>query len=142
MSGATARIGVDVGGTFTDFVLHDPARNLVATGKRLTTPDDPSEAIVAGIARLLEETGLKPGDLQYVVHGTTLVTNTIIERTGCKVGLLTTDGFRDSIEIGREIRYDLDDLFLEAPPSFGAAPFAPGSAGAAGCAGRGAAAFG
>lgn len=114
---ATARIGVDVGGTFTDFVLHDPARNLVATGKRLTTPDDPSEAIVAGIARLLEETGLKPGDLHSIVHGTTLVTNTIIERTGCKVGLLTTEGFRDSIEIGREIRYDLYDLFLEAPPS-------------------------
>jgi N-methylhydantoinase A len=67
MSGATARIGVDVGGTFTDFVLHDPARNLVATGKRLTTPDDPSEAIVAGIARLLEETGLKPGDLPQCV---------------------------------------------------------------------------
>jgi N-methylhydantoinase A len=114
---ATARIGVDVGGTFTDFVLHDPARNLVATGKRLTTPDDPSEAIVAGIARLLEETGLKPADLHSIVHGTTLVTNTIIERTGCKVGLLTTDGFRDSIEIGREIRYDLYDLFLEAPPT-------------------------
>ena len=54
----TARICVDVGGTFTDFVLHDPARNLVATGKRLTTPDDPSEAIIAGIARLLEETGV------------------------------------------------------------------------------------
>jgi N-methylhydantoinase A len=114
---ATAHIGVDVGGTFTDFVLHDPARNLVATGKRLTTPDDPSEAIVAGIARLLEETDLKPGDLHSIVHGTTLVTNTIIERTGCKVGLLTTDGFRDSIEIGREIRYDLYDLFLEAPPT-------------------------
>ena len=114
---ATARIGVDVGGTFTDFVLHDPARNLVATGKRLTTPDDPSEAIVAGIARLLEETGLKPGDLHSIVHGTTLVTNTIIERTGCKVGLLTTNGFRDSIEIGRETRYDLYDLFLEAPPT-------------------------
>ena len=114
---ATARIGVDVGGTFTDFVLHDPARNLVATGKRLTTPDDPSEAIIAGIARLLEETGLKPADLHSIVHGTTLVTNTIIERTGCKVGLLTTDGFRDSIEIGRETRYDLYDLFLEAPPT-------------------------
>ena len=60
---ATARIGVDVGGTFTDFVLHDPARNLVATGKRLTTPDDPSEAIVAGIARLLEETRLTASEI-------------------------------------------------------------------------------
>src|SRR5689334_332659 len=54
---ATARISVDVGGTFTDFVLHDPARDLVATGKRLTTPEDPSEAILAGVQRLLQETG-------------------------------------------------------------------------------------
>ena len=114
---ATARIGVDVGGTFTDFVLHDPARGLVATGKRLTTPDDPSRAIMEGITRLLEETGLSPADLHGIVHGTTLVTNTIIERTGAKVGLLTTAGFRDSIEIGRETRYDLYDLFIEAPPT-------------------------
>lgn len=113
----TARIGVDVGGTFTDFVLHDPARDLVATGKRLTTPDDPSEAIVAGVQRILEETGLTPADLHSIVHGTTLVTNTIIERTGATVGLLATAGFRDVIEIGRETRYDLYDLFLEAPPT-------------------------
>jgi len=117
MSTLTARIGVDVGGTFTDFVLHDPARQLVATGKRLTTPDDPSEAIIAGVLRLLEETGLKPSDLHSIVHGTTLVTNTIIERTGACVGLLTTAGFRDVIEIGRETRYDLYDLYLEAPPT-------------------------
>jgi len=116
-STATARIGVDVGGTFTDFVLHDPARDLVATGKRLTTPDDPSEAIIAGVERLLAETGLAPGDLHSIVHGTTLVTNTIIERTGAKIGLLTTAGFRDVIEIGRETRYDLYDLFLEPPPT-------------------------
>ncbi|WP_439598326.1 hydantoinase/oxoprolinase family protein [Falsiroseomonas sp.] len=117
MSAGTARIGVDVGGTFTDFVLHDPVRKLVATGKRLTTPDDPSEAIIAGTMRLLEETGLKPADLHSIVHGTTLVTNTIIERTGATVGLLTTAGFRDVIEIGRETRYDLYDLYLEAPPT-------------------------
>ena len=117
MDGADARIGVDVGGTFTDFVLHDPRRGLVATGKRLTTPGDPSEAIVAGIRRLLDETGLSPGDLHSVVHGTTLVTNTVIERTGATVGLITTEGFRDAVEIGREIRYDLYDLFLEAPPT-------------------------
>jgi N-methylhydantoinase A len=116
MSG-TARIGVDVGGTFTDFVLHDPTRKLVATGKRLTTPDDPSEAIIAGTMRLLEETGLTTADLHSIVHGTTLVTNTIIERTGATVGLLTTAGFRDVIEIGRETRYDLYDLYLEAPPT-------------------------
>jgi N-methylhydantoinase A len=114
---ATARIGVDVGGTFTDFVLHDPARNLVATGKRLTTPDDPSRAIVEGVQRLLEETGLSAGALHSIVHGTTLVTNTVIERTGARVGLLTTAGFRDSIEIGRETRYDLYDLFIEPAPT-------------------------
>jgi N-methylhydantoinase A len=114
---ATARIGVDVGGTFTDFVLHDPARELVATGKRLTTPDDPSQAIVEGVQRLLQETGLAPADLHSIVHGTTLVTNTIIERTGARVGLLTTQGFRDSIEIGRETRYDLYDLFIEPAPT-------------------------
>ncbi|MBL6458162.1 hydantoinase/oxoprolinase family protein [Belnapia sp. T6] len=111
----TARVGVDVGGTFTDLVLHDPARNLVRTGKLLTTPEDPSEAILAGIARILREAGLRPEDVHSVIHGTTLVTNTIIERTGARVGLLTTDGFRDTIEIGRETRYDLYDLFLETP---------------------------
>jgi N-methylhydantoinase A len=113
----TARIGVDVGGTFTDLVLHDPARDLVHAGKLLTTPDDPSVAIVAGISRILQETKLKPSDLHSLVHGTTLVTNTIIERTGATVGLLTTEGFRDTIEIGRETRYDLYDLFLEVPPT-------------------------
>jgi len=114
---ATARIGVDVGGTFTDLVLHDPARDLVHTGKLLTTPEDPSRAIIDGVERILREVGLAPADLHSIVHGTTLVTNTVIERTGAKVGLLTTQGFRDSIEIGKEIRYDLYDLFLEAPPS-------------------------
>ncbi|GGJ17975.1 hydantoinase/oxoprolinase family protein [Neoroseomonas lacus] len=111
----SARVGVDVGGTFTDLVLHDPVRNIVRTGKLLTTPDDPSEAILAGIARILREADLRPEDVHSVIHGTTLVTNTIIERTGATVGLLTTDGFRDSIEIGRETRYDLYDLFLETP---------------------------
>ena len=113
----TARIGVDVGGTFTDLVLHDPQRDAVHTGKLLTTPDDPSRAIIEGTQRILREAGLTPADLHSIVHGTTLVTNTVIERTGARVGLLTTAGFRDSIEIGREIRYDLYDLFLEAPPS-------------------------
>lgn len=112
---ASARVGVDVGGTFTDLVLHDPVRNIVRTGKLLTTPDDPSEAILNGIARILREAELKPEDVHSVIHGTTLVTNTIIERTGATVGLLTTEGFRDSIEIGRETRYDLYDLFLETP---------------------------
>lgn len=112
----STRIGVDVGGTFTDLVLHDPVRKLALTGKLLTTPEDPSIAIVNGITRILSEAGLEPADLHSVVHGTTLVTNTIIERTGATVGLITTQGFRDTIEIGRETRYDLYDLFLERPP--------------------------
>jgi N-methylhydantoinase A len=117
MSERSIRVGVDVGGTFTDLVLHDPRRDLVHTGKLLTTPDDPSEAIVNGILRLLQETDLNAADLHSIVHGTTLVTNTVIERTGATIGLLTTAGFRDVIEIGRETRYDLYDLFLEAPPT-------------------------
>jgi N-methylhydantoinase A len=112
----TARIGVDVGGTFTDLVLHDAARGITHTGKLLTTPDDPSRAITEGVARILREAGLTPAELHSIVHGTTLVTNTVIERTGCKVGLLTTQGFRDSLEIAKEIRYDLYDLFLDPPP--------------------------
>lgn len=111
----TARIGVDVGGTFTDLVLYDPQRNLVRMGKLLTTANDPSIAMLQGIERLLRDAGLEPGDLHSIVHGTTLVTNAIIERKGAKVGLLTTKGFRDSIEIGRETRYDLYDLFLDMP---------------------------
>ena len=87
------------------------------TGKLLTTPDDPSAAIIDGITRLLREVRLHPADLHSVVHGTTLIANTIIERTGATVGLLTTEGFRDSIEIGRETRYDLYDLFVDPPPT-------------------------
>lgn len=113
----TLRIGVDVGGTFTDFVLHDRADGLVHTGKRLTTPEAPSDAIIAGIERLLRETGRTAGQIHSIVHGTTLITNTIIERTGATVGLIATEGFRDALEMGKEIRYDLYDLFLEAPPS-------------------------
>lgn len=107
------RIGVDVGGTFTDLVLHDPVRGQVRTGKLLTTPEDPSRAIIIGIRRLLHDAEVSPEEVHSVVHGTTLVTNTIIERTGATIGLLTSVGFRDSLEIGRETRYDLYDLFLE-----------------------------
>lgn len=111
------RLGVDVGGTFTDFVLVDEDRGLVFTGKRLTTPDDPSRAITEGAARVAREAGAGLGGLSGVVHGTTLVANTLIERTGAKIGMILSRGFRDSPEMGREIRYDLYDLFLEAPPT-------------------------
>ena len=111
------RIGVDVGGTFTDLVLVDDAAGRVVTGKLLTTPGDPSEAILEGLERVLADAGVSPTDVHSVVHGTTLVANTIIERTGARVGLITTRGFRDALQMGREIRYDLYDLFLEPPPT-------------------------
>ncbi|WP_426959430.1 hydantoinase/oxoprolinase family protein [Muricoccus radiodurans] len=107
------RIGVDVGGTFTDFVLVDDAKGRVLNGKRLTTPDDPGRAILEGLDRILAEAGAGYADVRGVVHGTTLVTNTVIERKGARVGLITTRGFRDSLEMGKEMRYDLYDLFLE-----------------------------
>lgn len=106
----TVRIGVDVGGTFTDLLLHDPARGLTRPGKLPTTPHAPNEAITAGIARLLAETATPARDVAGVVHGTTLVTNTLLERTGAVVGLLTTEGFRDTLEMAREIRFDTTDL--------------------------------
>jgi N-methylhydantoinase A len=104
------RIGVDVGGTFTDLLLHDPVRNLTWPGKLPTTPHAPNEAITAGIARLLAETATPARHVAGVVHGTTLVTNTLLERTGAVVGLLTTKGFSDTLEMAREIRFDTTDL--------------------------------
>jgi N-methylhydantoinase A len=100
----TVRIGVGVGGTFTDLLLHNPRRGLTWPGKLPTTPRAPHEAITAGIARLLEETSTAPKDVAGIVHGTTLVTNTLLERTGIVVGLLITSGFSDSLEMGRETR--------------------------------------
>ena len=114
------RIGVDVGGTFTDFVLVDEERDLIFTGKQLTSASDPSIAICEGVERIAREAGLAIGELDGVVHGTTLVANTIIERSGARVGLITTRGFRDVLEVGHEMRYDLYDLFLEK-----AEPLAP-----------------
>lgn len=109
------RIGVDVGGTFTDFVLVDERRDMIFTGKQLTTPTDPSKAICEGVARIAREAGIEMSSLDGIVHGTTLVTNAVIERNGAKVGLITTKGFRDVLEVGHEMRYDLYDLFLEKP---------------------------
>ena len=109
------RVGLDIGGTFTDFVLLDQATGEVRLRKCLTTPEDPSAGALEGLAALLAEAGLKMRDLAALVHGTTLVTNTIIERRGARIGLLTTRGFRDILEMGTEQRYDIHDLFLQFP---------------------------
>ena len=109
------RLGCDIGGTFTDFVLLDDSTGEIRTSKCLTTPKDPSDAVEQGIRRL-EATGAAflPG-LDEVIHGTTLVINSIIERKGAKTALITTKGFRDVLEIGREMRYAPYDIFAEFP---------------------------
>lgn len=109
------RAGVDIGGTFTDLTLVDDESGQLWVGKVLTSSEDPSTAVHEGLARLLQEARVPISDLQNVIHGTTLVTNAVIERKGAKTALLTTQGFRDVIEIGRESRYDLYDIFLELP---------------------------
>ena len=109
------RIGFDIGGTFTDFILLDTVRNDIRLYKCLTTPSDPSAGALAGLDEIIAAAGLKFSDIADIGHGTTLVTNAIIERKGAQTALLTTQGFRDSIEIGRENRYDLYDLMLEQP---------------------------
>ena len=108
-----ARIGLDIGGTFTDFVLHHGGR--ISLYKCLTTPQDPSVAALEGLGELTAQAGIRLADVSEIVHGTTLVTNAIIERRGARLGLLTTQGFRDSLEMGTEQRYDIYDLFLGFP---------------------------
>jgi N-methylhydantoinase A len=108
----TARIAVDIGGTFTDLVLVVDDR-VAANAKVLTTPGDPSIAVETGITRLLQQAAAE--DVAEVVHGTTLVANALIERKGAVTALIATKGFRDTITIRRELRYDLYDLFLEMP---------------------------
>jgi N-methylhydantoinase A len=108
------RAGVDIGGTFTDLCVVDDGR-VVAVGKALTTPRDPSQAVETVLVDALERLGAGFAELGLVVHGTTLVTNAIIERRGSRAALLTTEGFRDAVEIGRERRYELYDLMVELP---------------------------
>jgi N-methylhydantoinase A len=106
------RLGIDIGGTFTDFALVDSAGSRIGVHKQLTTPRDPSQAVLEGSAAICEATGCALSDLVEIVHGTTLVTNALIERRGDRTGMLVTEGFRDLFDIGREQRYDLFDLRL------------------------------
>lgn len=109
------RLGFDIGGTFTDFVLVDAVEHRLHLHKCLTTPEDPSVGALEGMAELLSKAGVALPNVEHVVHGTTLATNAIIERKGAKLGLLTTRGFRDILEMGTEQRYDIHDLFLSFP---------------------------
>ena len=109
------RVGADIGGTFTDLIVVDTETGEFAIGKTLTTPHDPSVAVETVLKDVLSASDISAEEIQHLIHGTTLVTNAMIERKGAKTALITTQGFRDSIEIGRETRYDLYDLMLEQP---------------------------
>jgi N-methylhydantoinase A len=109
------RVAVDIGGTFTDGVAVRESDGRIWVGKTLTTPDDPGVAVSTVIESLLSQAGVKGDALEEVVHGTTLVTNTLIERKGVQTALVTTQGMRDALDIGREWRYDLYDLELALP---------------------------
>jgi N-methylhydantoinase A len=110
-----ARLGVDIGGTFTDLVVVDETTGAVRVGKVLTTSKDPAQGVEHGVQGLLSEAGVEHGAVRAVVHGTTLATNALIERKGARTALLTTAGFRDTLEIRSEGRYDMYDLFIDPP---------------------------
>jgi N-methylhydantoinase A len=112
---ASLSLGIDIGGTFTDLVIHDPANGRAVIWKESTTPDDPARGAIEGTRKVLAKAGVKPEQIGRVVHATTLFTNALIERKGARTGLLTTAGFRDVLEIGRERKYELYDLFIEMP---------------------------
>ena len=109
------RLGCDIGGTFTDFVLLDDRDGKIHVNKCLTTPGDPSDAVEQGVRELAEQVPGFVEHLDEVIHGTTLVINAIIERKGAPTGLITTRGFRDVLELGREIRYAPYDVFAGFP---------------------------
>jgi N-methylhydantoinase A len=108
-------LGIDIGGTFTDLVVYDHAGGRQWSRKVLTTHDDPARAVVAGVAALLRAGGVDPAGIGRVVHATTLFTNALIERRGAPTGLITTAGFRDTLEIARERKFELYDLAIARP---------------------------
>ena len=109
----TYRIGVDIGGTFTDFALVDDKTGDLLVHKQLTTPLDPSESVLSGIVAMLQENSISIEEVSAIAHGTTLVTNAVVERRGSTTGMLVTSGFKDILDIAMERRFDLFDLRLE-----------------------------
>jgi N-methylhydantoinase A len=109
----SARLAVDIGGTFTDLALeHAGGRT---TAKVLTTPSAPEQGVLNGVRAVLETAGLAPSDIAILIHGTTLATNAVIERKGATTALITTEGFRDVLAMGNESRYDQYDLNIVLP---------------------------
>ena len=110
------RVGVDSGGTFTDICLFDDATGRVDVWKVSSTPHDPSSGIAQGVAEGVDRVGTSAADISFFGHGTTVATNALIQHRGVKTGLITTDGFRDLLEIGRQKRPDLYDLQADKAP--------------------------
>lgn len=109
------RFGFDIGGTFTDFVLIDSQSGRIFSYKTLTTPGHPSQAVMEGWRTLLEEVHAEGSAIETAIHGTTLITNALIERKGAVTALITTKGFRDILEMAKEMRYDIYDLLITLP---------------------------
>jgi len=112
---AAFALGIDIGGTFTDIVAFDAATGRQFNRKLLTTHDDPANAVIEGICAMIEAGELPATETARVVHATTLFTNALIERRGAETGLITTEGFRDALEIGRERKYGLYDIAIKKP---------------------------
>ncbi len=109
------RLGVDVGGTFTDAVLISETSGEARVAKVSSTPADPSVGFLRAVARILHDADVQPSDVSYLVHGTTVATNALIEGTTPPAAFITTEGFRDLLEIGRQVRPSLYDVFFEKP---------------------------
>ena len=113
MTRSNWRLGVDIGGTFTDVVLEGNTE--IFSTKVLTTYDAPENAILDGLAQVCGKADINAGDITQIIHGTTLATNALIERRGAKTALITTEGFRDVIEMRTESRFEQYDLNLTLP---------------------------
>ncbi|NDC78024.1 MAG: hydantoinase/oxoprolinase family protein, partial [Chitinophagia bacterium] len=109
------KLGIDIGGTFTDLVLLDESAGSLRFGKTLTTYPDPTPGIVTGVEELMRLHNASLSQVKTLVHGTTWVTNAVIERKGARTALVTNQGFEDILEIGREMRYDIYDLLIDMP---------------------------
>ena len=105
------RLAIDIGGTFTDIVLEDKTN--LFTKKVLTSTSQPEVAVIEGVVELLQENKIKSSDIKMIIHGTTLATNAVIERKGAKTCFITTEGFRDVLDIGYESRFDQYDILIE-----------------------------
>jgi N-methylhydantoinase A len=113
---AEIRVGIDIGGTFTDFVVFNSALGLIETFKLLSTPNDPAEAVLTGMQRLRDRLGGGSQFSLYMIHGSTVATNALLERKGAATALVTTRGFKDVLQIGRQNRPSLYDLAASPPP--------------------------